>query len=70
MESIVTFLGFLLGPVPIVDRTGLTGLYDMTFMVDEISPSPLATQVEVDPGQRVSLVLRFRKLSRTSLASI
>jgi len=38
MESIVTFLGFLLGPVPIVDRTGFTGLYDMTFVVDEISP--------------------------------
>lgn len=38
MESIVTFLEFLLGPVPIVDRTGLTLLYDLTFMVDEISP--------------------------------
>jgi uncharacterized protein (TIGR03435 family) len=36
MESIVRFLGFLLGPVPIVDRTGLTSLYNMTFMVDEI----------------------------------
>src|SRR5262249_38305641 len=36
MESVVRFLGFLLGPVPIVDRTALTDLYDMTFAVDEI----------------------------------
>ncbi len=46
MDAIVNFLTFLLGPVPIVDKTGLTGLYDMTFMVDEISPQ------SVDDGGR------------------
>lgn len=52
MESIVKFLGFLIGPVAIIDKTGLTGLYDMTFMVDEIRGLSAENEGRGGPGGR------------------
>jgi uncharacterized protein (TIGR03435 family) len=39
MQKVVNVLGRALGSVPIVDKTGLTGTYDMAFGLEEI-PSP------------------------------
>jgi uncharacterized protein (TIGR03435 family) len=52
MESIVKFLGILLGPVAIVDKTGLTGLYDMTFMVEEIRGLSVENEGRGGPGRQ------------------
>jgi uncharacterized protein (TIGR03435 family) len=52
MEEIVKFLSLLLGRVPIVDNTGLTGVYDMTFEVDEIRPRDDGTLGRGGPGTR------------------
>jgi uncharacterized protein (TIGR03435 family) len=56
MEDVVNKLKFLLGRVPIVDKTGLEGLYDMTFAVEEISAAPALSgaesQLPIRPAER------------------
>jgi uncharacterized protein (TIGR03435 family) len=52
MERVARFLGFMLGSGNIADRTGLTGIYDIKFDLEEILLAPPVEGVRGGPGGR------------------